>query len=174
MSSNGISKRRFLSSTQRRHNAVALVEAFGNKATAMGRCSACVHSNSVCWMLEGQSMCGACKRKNKKVGECDGVFSREEFDNLEAQRNRALAEAEAKDKELELLLSALQKNRQEKSALQARAQKFREQQQQMLSRELAALDEIDSSSDDPPSIALDGSFDWSEVLQLGPTPPASS
>lgn len=175
MPANRVQKRDYhlLSSTQRRLNAVALAEAFGDKATAMGRCSACIHSNSVCWMLEGQSMCGACKRKNKKVGECDGVFSREEFDDLETQRNRALAEAEVKDKELEFLLSALQKNRQEKSALQARAQRFREQQQQMLSRELAALDDIEASSSEPSSVALDGSFDWNQVLQLEPEKPPS-
>ncbi len=168
MPANRVQKRdyHFLSSTQRRLNAVALAEAFGDKATAMGRCSSCVQSNSVCWMLEGPSMCGAGKRKNKKVGECDGVFSREEFDGLEAQRKRALAEAEAKDKELEFLLSALQRNRQEKSALQAKAQKFREQQQEMLTREFAALDDIESSSHEPPSVALDGSFDWNEVLKL--------
>jgi len=100
-------------------------------------------------------------------------FSREEFDDLETQRNRALAEAEVKDKELEFLLSALQKNRQEKSALQARAQRFREQQQQMLSRELAALDDIEASSSEPSSVALDGSFDWNQVLQLEPEKPPS-
>ncbi|KAK4934365.1 hypothetical protein LTR10_024351 [Elasticomyces elasticus] len=111
-------------------------------------------------------MCGSCKRKNKKVGECDGVFSRVEFDSLQAQRDRALQGAEEKDKELDRLLAAVEKTRKEKAVLQARAQQFRDQQSQMLSRELAALDDIDAASPSKTSVAIDNSFDWNQVLQL--------
>lgn len=118
-------------------------------------------------------MCGSCKRKNKKVGECDGVFSKEEFDTLQSQRDKALREAEEKDKELDRLLAAVDRTRREKLALQSQAQQFRDQQQRMLTRELAALDDIDASSSTSPSVAMDSSFDWNQVLQFDSTEPIS-
>ena len=135
-----------VSSTTRRHNAIQRIQTLGRQYFGMGRCTNCQLTDSPCWLLEGQSMCGTCKRKGKKVGECDGCFSASEFDELTDQRERMQADIEAKDRQIQELISSLTAVQNEKNRLRESAENIAKLQKRMLSRELDALGEIDEAS----------------------------
>lgn len=135
-----------LSSTQRRQNAVSRIQKLGRQLFAMGRCTSCIQTDSVCWMMDGQSMCSTCRSKNKKVGECDGCFSVLEFDSLQDQRDKMQKEVEDKDRQISGLIAALMAAQKEKDRLQQDMQRMLDDQKRMLSRELEVLDAIDAAS----------------------------
>lgn len=154
-------------STQRRIDASERIQKLGRQFFGMGRCSSCIESDSPCWMLEGQSLCNTCKRKNKKVGECDGCFSVSDFDNLQDQRERMQREIEEKDRRIGELISALTQAQNEKSKLQSDAERLLSEQKRMLSRELDSLESIDEASSDSSSARLAFSLDpaWLPSLE---------
>lgn len=136
-----------ISSTQRRHNAAALVKQLGRQFFEMGRCSNCILSDSPCWMVEGQSMCNTCRGKNKKVGECDGCFSISDFDSLTDQREKMESQIREKDRRIGDLIAALTAAQKEKDNLVQSSERLLSEQKKMLNRELMALDAIDALDD---------------------------
>ena len=90
------------SSTSRRQVVISRIETFGRKRVDMGRCTPCLNTNSICFMLDGYKKCSSCTKKG--VRECDGVFSAEEFDALTAQRNRLMEATHRKDDEIKRML----------------------------------------------------------------------
>jgi len=150
------------SSTVRRQNFVRRIETFGRELLAMGRCTPCQSSNSVCFMLDGHSKCSSCTKKGVKY--CDGVFSDEEFDSLTAQRDRLTEAARQKGAELAGLIAAAGKAHAERERLQKEADVLLEKQKQMLIREAESLDALDHI--DPPERASSTVFVGLDDKQL--------
>ena len=157
------------SSTSRRHTAIARIEVLGRQRFAMGRCTPCQQSNSLCFMLDGYAKCSSCTKKG--VRDCDGNFSAEEFDALTAQRNKLTEAARRKDEEIKTMLAeaarvqlAMSQANAERERLQREADNLLDKQKRMLTQELESLDELDHI--DPPLIASSTVFVGLDDAQL--------
>ena len=90
-------------------------------------------------------MCDSCRRKGRKVGDCDGCFSVSDFDALQDQREKMQQDIVEKDRRIGELIAALTSAQREKDNLQKAAERLLEEQKRMLSREMSALDAIDEA-----------------------------
>jgi hypothetical protein len=177
MSSSRISKN-YRSSTQRRKDVVSRIEKVGIQLFDMGRCTACQESGSLCFVLKGLSKCNSCTRKG--IQHCDGNFSTDEFDHLEAQKRKLHADAQAKRQEVGRLAAAaaaaytaLARAQQEEVDLSSQIDRYSEAQSRMLRQELHALDELDKSG--APEVAVSTPFgvdDMEAIFRIAGYAPA--
>lgn len=126
------------SSTARRKRLADKIEALGSPA--MAPCPQCVAGGAVCVIQKSSARCARCLRKNLR---CDGVFSDAEFDSLEAQKtelSRKRAEARSRLTNLAWELLAVQK---EYDSLDKKLEKVHNCQEDMVAREVRALEELD-------------------------------
>lgn len=174
MSSTRVTKRT-PSSTERRHRDIKKIIQIGTERVDMGRCTPCQNSNSLCFVLKGYSKCSTCMRKGIKA--CDGNFSEEEFDTLEAKkqefRNKALSQrsevarlaAAAAD-----AYAALTKAQQAEIEFDKKAEKYAEAQSRMLLQELESLDALEEEEEqslvapgDQVAASSGNDFVWDDV-----------
>lgn len=147
MSSDGITKRSKTSS-ERRKTAALKIKLLGIELLDMGRCTPCQNSGSACYILKGHKKCSSCEHKDNR--RCDGTFSELEFDTLEAKKREAQKDAQEKRAEVGRRAAAaaqayadLAKAQQEEIELQAKIDRYTENQSRMLRQELALLDKLD-------------------------------
>ena len=158
----------FKSSTLRRQNASSKITLLGYQLFNMGRCSACQHGNSLCFVLKGYSKCSSCVKKNIR---CDGKFSEAEFEALDSRKREVQTRAQKKRAEVGRLAAAaaaaytaLADAQREEAELQGRVDRFAEAQSRMLRQELTSLDELEDtrSSKLPVAVLSDKEFVWDE------------
>jgi len=131
---------------ERRLDLALRISVLGIEHLAMGRCTPCQNSNSVCFMLDGYSKCSTCTKKS--LSYCDGMFSISEFDALTAKRNRLVEAARRKGEKLRSLLKEVAQATSEQEQLQKEADDLLAKQKQLLLQEAQALDALDHA--DPP------------------------
>ena len=136
----------------------------------MGRCSACQHGNSLCFVLKGYSKCSSCVKKNIR---CDGKFSEAEFEALDSRKREVQTRAQEKRAKVgsagrrraAAAYTALADAQREEAELQGRVRPvYRGRSPRMLRQELTSLDELENtrSSKLPVTVLSDEEFVWDE------------
>lgn len=163
------------SSTQRRKDAISRINVLGIQLLDMGRCTPCQASGDLCFVMKGYKKCSMCMKKD--IRHCDGNFSPEEFDHIEAQKQKLRIEAQQKRQEVGRLAAAaaaayaaLAKAQQEEIDMSTKIDEFSEKQSRMLRQELDALDLLDGAG--CAEAAMD--FNWGDWGDLAGSEPVGS
>ena len=144
-------------------------------AETMAPCTNCQKSpNSVCILRKGNARCSNCTRKNMK---CDGQFSEDEYQSLQAQKEAPRNEVRAKHVRLSELAHEILRAQKSLAGDELRIEGITRQQSDMVARYSWVLDALDAEDgyapDEPEPSSSDAqpnggfvAFDDAELEQL--------